>query len=498
MPDIKTEALLACARAYYERGAALQYDQCSMDRVLQLTPRRRIYQPPEAGTSQNTLYLDCSGFIHAAYYNTFGSTIPATLTWHMIDHVKPRVFYYELTHEETEETLQQIEAEIRSLLRPGDILTYELHSGNGHTMMVLNDYRLIHCSQHGHLGSYDYSKRQNRHLDRGFMWIDSLDNLFDPLQAGEDRDYLFSTRVKRFSVSRPLDSFGEPTEEAMLRLKGCSGLRCSVTTSHPGGRQARPGDTVRYTVTVDNLSEETRPVRILFDPPAGTCLLSGIDAAGEVPSGGTLTADAAVRVALADKICLEGPEVRVNGMRVFSPRVLLGAAPSIPEKELLIRQAETFIRQGLGVTEAVAKVVRGLGVAMEPQAPRYAVTYFHQYDAVAGCVLARLPQKPQQDLAVYGMFGGMGVITPEMAYSESIRTTQLSLRDLEPGDVIWCSDDPYGTGAYACLYTGESLVGSFESNGQCRALQGEEMDRFIDTLFGRYAFLLLRPWQGVK
>ncbi len=498
MTDIKTAALLACARAYYDRGANVQYDQYSMDRVLQLTPRRRIYQPPEAGTEQNTLYLDCSGFIHAAYYNTFGKTIPATLTWHMIDHVKPRILYCQLTHEETEDELRELAEKIRLLLRPGDVITYELHLGNGHTMMVLNDHQMIHCSQHGHLGSYDYSKRCNRHINRGFMWIDSLDDLFGPLPDGRERNFLFSSRVKRFAISRPLECFGEPTEEALLRLKGCTGLRCAVTTSHPGGRQACPGDTVHYTVRVDNLTEETQEAKILFKAPAGTVLLSGIDADRSIPPGKTLTMQAAVRVGAADRICLDGPEVRVNGMQVFAPRVLLRRAGSTPEKEALIRRAADAVRGGDGVMSAVAEVFRGCGVAMEPREQPYALTCFHQFDAVAGCVLARLPQNPRQDLAVYGMFGGSGVITPEMAYSEHVRTTQLRLRDLESGDVIWCSDDPYGIGAYACLFTGDSLLGVFESGGETQTLQGAEMERFIDSLFGRYAFLLLRPWQAMN
>ena len=85
-------------------------------------------------------------------------------------------------------------------------------------MMVLNDHQMIHCSQHGNPGSYDYKERCNRHIDRGFMWIDPLEDLFGPQPDGKERNFLFSSRVKRFAVSRPLESFGEPTEEAMKRL----------------------------------------------------------------------------------------------------------------------------------------------------------------------------------------------------------------------------------------------------------------------------------------
>ena len=47
----KQKVLLAMARAYYDRGSYVQYDQRSMDRVLELTPRRRKRLPPESANS---------------------------------------------------------------------------------------------------------------------------------------------------------------------------------------------------------------------------------------------------------------------------------------------------------------------------------------------------------------------------------------------------------------------------------------------------------------
>ena len=37
--ELKRQAVLTVAKAYYDRGKYTQYDQRSMDRVLQLTPR---------------------------------------------------------------------------------------------------------------------------------------------------------------------------------------------------------------------------------------------------------------------------------------------------------------------------------------------------------------------------------------------------------------------------------------------------------------------------
>ena len=48
----KLDALLETAYAYYRRGAAIQYHQLSLDRVVRVTLRRKRGMPPEASTKQ--------------------------------------------------------------------------------------------------------------------------------------------------------------------------------------------------------------------------------------------------------------------------------------------------------------------------------------------------------------------------------------------------------------------------------------------------------------
>ena len=44
--DLSAAALLAVAEAFLARGNSIQYDQRSMDRVVQITPRRDKLAPP--------------------------------------------------------------------------------------------------------------------------------------------------------------------------------------------------------------------------------------------------------------------------------------------------------------------------------------------------------------------------------------------------------------------------------------------------------------------
>ena len=176
---------------------------------------------PEDATRQSTLFLDCSSFVWAAYYNAFGYALEADLSWEMIDMVKPRVFYYELTHRETEEERARMAEVIRELLCPGDVIIFE-GGGNGHVMLYQGGESYINCTQAGRAGSYDYVARRDTRPEHGGIRIEDIAHLFAPCvdkQLG--RNYLFGEKVKRFCVLRPLARVGEPTENTRARLAGC-------------------------------------------------------------------------------------------------------------------------------------------------------------------------------------------------------------------------------------------------------------------------------------
>ena len=59
--------------------------------------------------------------------------------------------------------------------------------------------------------------------------------------------------------------------------------------------------------------------------------------------------------------------------------------------------------------------------------------------------------------------------------------------------MILCADDALFTKAYGVLWTGEKLTGCFESGAVASERGGSEADRWIDTLFGRFCFAVLRP-----
>ena len=89
-------------------------------------------------------------------------------------------------------------------------------------------------------------------------------------------------------------------------------------------------------------------------------------------------------------------------------------------------------------------------------------------------------------------------MTPQNASGADIRTTHITKEYLQPGDMILCADDALFTKTYAVLWTGEKMSGCFEYGAVASERSGKDADRWIDTLFGRFAFVVMRPSLGVR
>ena len=149
---------------------------------------------------------------------------------------------------------------------------------------------------------------------------------------------------------------------------------------------------------------------------------------------------------------------------------------------------------GMGAMEAAAEAYRARGISIPADVETALASLFYRHDSAAGDVLSRKPQAPAQDMAVYSYFGGYGVITPEAACNGGVRATGVRRAELQAGDLILCGDDARLRGAYACFFTGEALVGTFGADEGIRTAMGAELDAFLESLFGRFCFALLRPY----
>jgi len=505
MMNYKQEVLIATAYDFYNHRENIQYDQRSMDRFVQMTPRRKKFFPPEAATSQYALHLDCSAFCSAVYYQAFGYELPADITWHMYENMEPLIYKYEKTFEETFADKLQVVSDFAAALEPGDLITM-LHQGvSGHIMLYLGDGKFMHSVPYtrGTDDSYDYVARFDKKNRLGISINDVAD--LTSIVEGEDaadpanfpRYNFFSGRETCIAIHRPLDIVGEPTEQAKLRAGSCKGLVCGVESSHPGGQNAALGDTVEYRVKVKNLNEESRSVTVEFEAPECTSFICDETLQAEIAAGEEKIFVFAVTVEDDSAYWLEPPYVAVNGLEIHAKKVLLGKEFSEADKAAVVADVRDEIALGANAVEAAAKVYADYGIEMSHCKKDYIKKLFYHFDTCARTdnnILVRRKQQPYKDMCPYGLFGGKGVVTSEICYINDIRTTEIRACDLMEGDLILCCNDAFGKQTYAMFFTGESLIGPVEAGLAPKEISGEEMNAFINSLFGRFCFIVLRPW----
>ncbi|MBR4142021.1 MAG: C40 family peptidase [Firmicutes bacterium] len=492
----KAQVLLTTAKAYLARGAWVQYDQLSMDRFVRCSPRRSAFAAPEAGTEDLPLFLDCSSFVWNCYYQTFGYMLEADLTWHMIDVLPDRVFYYEPTHRETPEEQQAICDQVRALLEPGDIVTFERTAHSGHTMLYAGEGQFIHSTQKHGFNGYKYDESRNILDPEGTIGMDTCDRWFTPWDGRDwTKLYLLRDNVKRFSVHRPLSVAGDPTEQALIRCGKAKDLVCSVTADYKPGQTVPNGKPVVYTVAVRNDGADDQVVEIEYTAKSGIVEEEQGFRVVSVPAGETekitftVTAD-------AESAYIEEPQVFVNGLRIWTPRVMVGAALPAECAAKLATAAHGLAGGKEDVLAALHPVWESCGYSVPESTSCALHSLFFLHDTELVDVVSRRPQKPGKDLCVYKLYGGIGVVTPQNATGADIRTTHITKEYLQPGDLILCADDALFTRSYAVLWTGEKLSGCFEYGAVASERSGKEAERWIDTLFGRFVFAVMRPSLG--
>lgn len=491
--DIKTQALLVTAKAYYDRGTAVQYDQLSMDRLLRVTPRRRLGAAPEEATGQHTLYLDCSSFVWSVFYNAFDYWMEGDLTWDMIDLVAPRVYFKENLQSLTDIEAQRFSCEMQSTLRTGDVIVYG-RADNGHAMLWLGDGTYMNCTSIGINAGYDYVSLQNVHNGQGTILIEEGKYLFSPCSDRFlGRNYLFGDAVRRVAILRPLSVVGDPTPAALARLGTAKGLICSVECSHPGGRTADAGDSVIYTVFVDNRSGQDVEANVLFSPAPGTILEDSGPEILSIPAGKIKSVPFYVGIENGSSFAADSPLITVNGLTVGAPRLLRGRNLTQEAAGRVVHAASSHLDRGAPPMTAFCAAYQDIGIRLLPSGPRVLSRLFYRHDSAIGAVLSRLKQCPSRDMAVYSLFGGCGVITPDATTIPGIRATQITRRDLQPGDIILCCDDAQMRETYTCLYIDDGFAGCFDAGDIPCFLRGESADMFLESLFGRFCFVVLRP-----
>ena len=343
MADIKLQALTAMAEAYYQRGVYVQYDERSLNRSGSVCDERRQKgMPPEYGTKQNTLHLDCSSFVYSVYYQTFGIELGSDLTEGLIELKDIRPFYYVVSHKETKEERDAVLKRFLDELRPGDaVINRRATEENGHIMLHVGEGRLLHCTSTGG-GSYMYpERRDNFEKDGGIKEANIMDYFQEDEEGNPAQKSFFNEKISRFAILRPYNEDTEVLPNAIARVEGLQGIVVEKTNNIKPSHSVVAGDEIEYFIEVANRNPEFREVRICDSVPAGCELVRGCtNAYMMLAPWEKKMVSFAVRVAENAGEIIVADGLEVNGCKIAPLATIVGGRLSCELKKELAKAVE--------------------------------------------------------------------------------------------------------------------------------------------------------------
>lgn len=441
--NIKVNALITVAKAFLDRGKAVQYDELSMDRICRITPRRELYSSPEKATKQHVLFLDCSSFVFSLFYQAFGYSFEADVTNEMINLSDIRVFYYEITGKETDEEKILIMRKFKNALQAGDVIVSVNNNNNGHTMFYAGNDILYHCSSNGKKGSYNYQLRRDNLYNTGAIYQFNSYALFSPkLHGMPSRNYLFNDKNRKFCILRPLPKIKSITPETKKRIKGLKNIYVEVTCSHPEGRSICIGEKITYRIEIKNLDKFACKIKIKYNKKESIINLSPSESIYKLYTE-------IINTEMIDKKYIHKPNIAVNDLEIYVPAV--------------IYDNNTYLPNTLQPEEIIDDL-------------------FEKLVITEGVVFKLKDNSKLNSILLPCHFGGYGVISPEIVYSPEIRTHRISMQSLQEGDTIIYKDS-LDSAAVSVKYHGD---------GKFNPIVMQDASAFVDSLFGCFCFCVIR------
>lgn len=197
------------------------------------------------------------------------------------------------------------------------------------------------------------------------------------------------------------------------------------------------------------------------------------------------------KVDSSQEVKMIGPKVTVNNLEIYVSEILVGNPIDNTMLEKITEAVKAKINDKTSAIEVASSVYGEYGIEVEDDERKNIQNCFSLHDSTKGDVLSRKIINIKKDCGVYSLYGGYGVVTPEIKTNYKVRCVKIQRRDLMAGDIILCSDDPYGNDTYSAFYTGDELTGCFQASSKPKTIRDSEI---IDSLFGRFCFVVLRPY----
>ena len=144
---------------------------------------------------------------------------------------------------------------------------------------------------------------------------------------------------------------------------------------------------------------------------------------------------------------------------------------------------------------SIVSAYEKIGIPLAATPFRQMFPCFRLYDSINGYVLWRLPQAPEQDLSLHSYFGGICVMTPDLAADEGIRVRKVRQDALQPGDLILIGDDPELQKIHCLFVANDGILSQFDGEDVQFTPNGEDTVKLLETLPGRSCYVVFRPEQ---
>ena len=496
------------ANAYLRQGPQIQYDQTQS--------RRNINASPEEASSFNTLYMDCSSYVNAVYYESFGvNAMPYTLeelrpstaayTTYVQENVGVAVDaigYWENADYTTDAQISSILSHVRNQLQVGDLLVYrhgQTSGSSGHVYIYMGNDTFNHCTGssfvYGDTPATSYDKATANEKTIGAVQSITGDDIF--VDTTNTR-YLFkktsSDSVYNFCILRPLARGLVPTEESKKRMK-VKDVDMEKSVSHVS---ACPGQALTYTVTLTNYSDQARMISLeeylgdnvsFLSGTAGmTCTNSTLSWNGTLDAGATVTVSYSLMVNGGDLVL---SNTTVNGVEL-DQLITTVSGYTQSQLESVAAKAKQYASQGKSFSDplAMAQSLYREVLGVEPFGSYTAMTL------LSSLIDTKNDTCYHSDILVPNLYGGMDIRSGFLFDNQ--RSRLIRPENLAVGDVIVAE---YGGISDVFVYVGNgSLVQVNSAQGVCKLVTSSGNiyaadDIFVTfTAYDRYA--VLRPSMG--
>jgi uncharacterized repeat protein (TIGR01451 family) len=327
------KAIIGTALAYHKRGYRVQYDDTTLN-IREYRWQRNI-NPPEAYTTDNVCYTNCSVFCNDVYRFAIGYT-ECDLSQNLRKLSEEIVWRFTRTDDEehTPQEMAEIEAAFYENLQAGDVIAvhYKKPKVGGHAMLYVGNGTNIHS------GGYNMSYGESDTIEASIK----LMRVADLWTVGNPR-YVFSA-LNSICIIRPLKTWRGTAipQNTLNRITTMKGIVGEKLASRNRYTSVNPGDEITYTFSVFNTNKEPKAIEIEDTVPANTTFVSGdlTNENGKLSCTITVPAKETKKVSYTVKVNEDTP----SGTRIESNNATIGGVIH-PTHEILVAKTLTRAQQ---------------------------------------------------------------------------------------------------------------------------------------------------------